>query len=187
MIKDAFLVAVFVALTFVCWGAYGPTLHKGQMAMGGSRLRPLLCVGIAYFAIAVVVPVVALALGQESAGKFTFWGVSWSLAGGALGAIGALGIILAFNYGGSPAYVMPFVFGFAPLINGFITVGLSGKYREMSSLTLGGMMAGLIMVSMGAFLVLFCAQKVAMHKPPQSAVAPEEHAAAEAPAESTAQ
>ncbi len=169
MIKDAFLVAAFVALTFVCWGAYGPTLHKGQMAMGGSRLRPLLCVGIAYFAIAVIVPVVALVLGQESGGRFTFGGVAWSLAGGALGALGALGIILAFNYGGSPAYVMPFVFGFAPLVNALITVGLSGKYKEMNSLTLGGMMAGLIMVSLGAFIVLFCAQKVAMHKPQHAA------------------
>ncbi|MBX9790637.1 MAG: hypothetical protein K2Y37_17100 [Pirellulales bacterium] len=169
MIKDAVLVAAFVALTFVCWGAYGPTLHKGQVAMGGSRLRPLLCVGLAYFAIAVVVPSVLLWLGQESSGRFTFTGVSWSLFGGALGALGALGIILAFNYGGSPAYVMPFVFGFAPLVNGFITVGLSGKYKEMNSLTLGGMMAGLIMVSMGAFIVLFCAQKVASHKPPAPA------------------
>jgi hypothetical protein len=186
VIKDAFLVAAFVALTFVCWGAYGPTLHKGQMAMGGSRLRPLLCVGLAYFAIAVLVPVVAMSLGQESTGRFTFTGVAWSLAGGALGALGALGIILAFNYGGSPAYVMPFVFGFAPLINGFITVGLSGKYKEMNSLTLGGMMAGLIMVSMGAFLVLFCAQKVGMHKPQPSAPASAEAADAEARAESAA-
>ena len=172
MIKDmkmVLLVAGFVALTFACWGAYGPTLHKGQMAMGGSRLRPLLCVGLAYFAIAVVVPSVLLWLGQEANGRFTFSGVSWSLFGGALGALGALGIILAFNYGGSPAYVMPFVFGFAPLVNAFITVGISGKYKEMNALTLGGMMAGLIMVSMGAFIVLFCAQKVASHKPSQAA------------------
>ncbi len=168
MIKDmkmVLLVAGFVALTFACWGAYGPTLHKGQMAMGGSRLRPLLCVGLAYFAIAVVVPAVLLWLGQEANGRFTFSGVSWSLFGGTLGALGALGIILAFNFGGSPAYVMPFVFGFAPLVNAFITVGISGKYKEMNALTLGGMMAGLIMVSMGAFIVLFCAQKVASHKP----------------------
>ena len=180
MIKDAVLVAAFVALTFVCWGAYGPTLHKGQVAMGGSRLRPLLCVGLAYFGIAVLVPIVGLTLGQESAGRFSFGGVVWSLAGGALGALGALGIILAFNYGGSPAYVMPFVFGFAPLVNGFITVGLSGKYKEMNSLTLGGMMAGLIMVSMGAFIVLFCAQKVASHKPPAA------NTSAEAPSEAGA-
>lgn len=167
--KMVLLVAGFVALTFACWGAYGPTLHKGQMAMGGSRLRPLLCVGLAYMAIAVVVPAVLLWLGQEANGRFTFSGVSWSLFGGTLGALGALGIILAFNYGGSPAYVMPFVFGFAPLVNAFITVGISGKYKEMNSLTLGGMMAGLIMVSMGAFIVLFCAQKVASHKPSQAA------------------
>ena len=32
------------------------------------------------------------------------------------GAIGALGIILAFNFGGKPVYVMPLVFGGAPVI-----------------------------------------------------------------------
>ena len=33
-----------------------PWARPGQMKMEGSRLRPLICVGLAYFAIAVVVP-----------------------------------------------------------------------------------------------------------------------------------
>ena len=36
---------------------------------------------------------------------------------GALGAIGAVCIIFAFRAGGLPTYVMPIVFGGAPLIN----------------------------------------------------------------------
>ena len=50
------LVCLFTALTAVSFGCYGPTLHKGQVAMAGSRLRPFLCVGVAYFLVAVVVP-----------------------------------------------------------------------------------------------------------------------------------
>lgn len=163
--KDMLLVFAFIALTFFCWGAYGPVLHNGQLAMQGSRLRPLLCVGLAYFAIAVVVPIVILSIRGE-AGSWTAGGIFWSLFGGALGAIGALGIILAFNFGGKPAYVMPLVFGFAPIINAFLTVGISRAYRDMSPTMLGGMMAGIIMVAVGGFLVLFCAQKGRpAHKP----------------------
>ena len=51
-----FEVLLAVALALLSWGAYGPVLHKGQAAMGGSRLRPLICIGVAYFLIAVLVP-----------------------------------------------------------------------------------------------------------------------------------
>ena len=42
------------------WGLYGPSLHAGQTKLG-SPFRALLCVGIAYFIVGVIVPVVALA------------------------------------------------------------------------------------------------------------------------------
>ncbi len=38
------------------WGLYGPVLHRGQVELG-SPMRALLCVGIAYFLIGVLVPV----------------------------------------------------------------------------------------------------------------------------------
>ena len=84
-------------------GRYGPVLHKGQAAMHHSRLRPLICVGLAYFAIAVVVPDMILADAPEtSAYSNVLHGTFWCLAGGAFGAVGALGIILAFNSAGGP-------------------------------------------------------------------------------------
>ena len=51
-------------LTFVCgavlaWGMYGVTLHRGQAQLA-SPLRALLCVGFAYFLIAVLVPSVTM-------------------------------------------------------------------------------------------------------------------------------
>ena len=159
-------------LTICCWGVYGPVLHRGQAAMGGGRLKPLICVGLAYFAIAVVVPVAMLNMLGE-AGHWTFRGVVWSLAGGAAGAIGALGIILAFNFGGKPAYVMPLVFGCAPVVNAFITMYWAGTWSEMRP----AFLAGLILVGMGAMMVLYFAPKApsghapAAHAKPASASA----------------
>ena len=100
----------------LCWGAYGPTLHKGQAAMKNSRLRPLLCVGLAYFADRRVRA--ADHPGGQSRGEpaSTFSGTMWSLLAGAAGAIGALGIIMAFNFGGKPVFVMPLIFGGAPVV-----------------------------------------------------------------------
>ena len=43
---------------------------------------------------------------------------------GALGAIGAVCIIFAFRAGGLPTYVMPIVFGGAPVINVLTTMAL---------------------------------------------------------------
>ncbi len=147
-------VLLSIGLTAVCWGAYGPMLHKGQIKMGGSRLRPFLCVGISYLLIAVLVPLAMTPMFPE-AGSWTVVGTLWSLAGGALGALGALGIILAFNFGGKPIFVMPLVFGFAPLINTFITVAEEGTSTNLSPLFFGS----LLLAIAGAVTVLLFAPK----------------------------
>jgi hypothetical protein len=151
-------VTLFTALTALTWGVYGPVLHRGQMKMGGSRLRPFTCVGIAYFLIAVIVPVVLLVAGFDH-GHFEFGGAMWSLGGGAAGAIGALGIIMAFNFGGKPVFVMPLVFGCAPVINTLTTMLIS-KNQPPSPM----FYAGLIVVLTGAVTVLVFAPK-APHAP----------------------
>jgi len=115
------LIIASVAGAVLSWGAYGPVLHKGQMKMGGSRLRPFLCVGIAYFIMAVAFPLALLAV-LPTAGTWNTPGILWSLAGGTAGAVGALGIIYAFNFGGKPIFVMPLVFGLAPIMNTITTL-----------------------------------------------------------------
>jgi hypothetical protein len=162
------MIALFTLMTAACWGAYGPTLHRGQMAMAGSRLRPFLCVGAAYFLIAVLVPLLLLTQWADP-GAFTFTGTVWSLAGGAAGAVGALGIILAFTFGGKPIFVMPLVFGGAPVVNTFVSVTQAGQWGELHVM----FFAGLIVVIAGAVTVLVFAPK------------PEPHAAPPAPAEPT--
>ena len=155
---NGLLVALSVALTALCWGAYGPVLHKGQAKMKGSRLRPFLCVGLAYFVIAVIAPLMMLDVIDDPGSFDNLSGIAWSFAAGATGAIGALGIIYAFNFGGKPLFVMPLVFGFAPVINtfyGIITRNLFGQVPTLFYVSLG-------MVILGAVLVLVLAPR----KPP---------------------
>jgi hypothetical protein len=152
---DWFLRLLFVAVTILCWGSYGPVLHKGQAAMNHSRMRPFLCVGLAYFAIAVVVPHIILAGWPEESHYASFTGTLSSLAAGAAGAIGALGIIMAFNFGGNPVYVMPLVFGGAPVISTLFTAAEKGLLSELHPMFL----AGLILAVAGSGMVLFFAPR----------------------------
>ncbi len=169
------LIPLSIALAALCWGSYGPILHKGQMKMAGSRLRPFLCVGLAYFVIAVLLPMPLVQFFHEPGG-FNFLGTAWSLAGGAAGAIGALGIIMAFNSGGKPIYVMPLVFGGAPVVNTFTTVVTERTYADLSPLFL----ASLIVVIAGAATVLVFAPR---HAKPAAAPPPSEDDEATVPAD----
>jgi hypothetical protein len=149
-----FLRVLAIVLAIGSWGAYGPVLHKGQAAMHHSRLRPLLCVGLAYFAIAVVIPDMILADFPETS-TYQSWGTIWSLLGGTFGALGALGIILAFNSGGRPVFVMPLVFGGAPVINTLVAIASNKAWGSVSPF----FWAGLILVVAGAAMVLVLAPR----------------------------
>ena len=89
--RNLLMVLPFVAMTFLAWGNYGPLMHEGQYGMGGARWKPFICVGLAYFLIAVVVPLFVLNTKGES-GKWTLGGTIWSLTAGAITTIGALGM-----------------------------------------------------------------------------------------------
>src|SRR5215213_7718467 len=114
---------IFFALgAALSWGIYGPILHKGQIQLG-NPLRALLCVGLAYFLVGVLVPVGSLGTQGELKG-FNSGGVIAATVGGALGALGAVCIIWAFRNGGTPMYVMPLVFGGAPLVNVLVSMAM---------------------------------------------------------------
>jgi hypothetical protein len=140
---------VFVLGAVVSWGMYGPALHKGQVALG-SPLRALLCVGVAYFGIGVLVPVIALA-SQGGLKDFTAGGtVAATLAGG-LGAIGAVCIIWAFRTGGVPTYVMPLVFGGAPVVNVLVSMWLHPPKVAPNPM----LYLGFVLAAAGAGMVLY--------------------------------
>jgi hypothetical protein len=164
-----------IALTAFCWGVYGPVLHFGRDAMQ-SALRPFVCVGLAYFLIAVIAPVVLMARGREK-GSWTATGVLWSLLAGAAGSLGALGVILALTAGGRPIYVMPLVFGGAPVVNTLLTAFLNKAFSQLKA----PFLAGLILVITGAVTVLvFKPQPQAGHAEKSAAVSTEAGAAVEA-------
>ena len=131
----------------LCWGMYGPILHKGQVALG-NPLRALLCVGIAYFLVGVLVPL--LALGGSMKG-FNTEGAMFATFGGALGAVGAVCIIFAFRSGGLPTYVMPLVFGLAPVVNVLYSMATHPPRTSPNPL----LYVGFVLAALGAGLVLY--------------------------------
>jgi uncharacterized membrane protein len=134
------------------WGLYGPALHTGQTRLGGNPFRALLCVGLAYMLIGVIVPLTALASqGELNAKGWTMGGFTQATLAGGLGALGAVFIIYAFKAGGLPAYVMPIVFGGAPVVNVLFTMYLHPPKETPNPM----LWVGFLLVAAGASLVLY--------------------------------
>jgi len=140
---------IFVLGAVLSWGIYGVVLHRGQVQLG-NPLRALLCVGIAYFLIGVLVPVIAL-WRQGALNGFNSEGSAMATLAGALGALGAVCIIWAFKSGGLPVYVMPLVFGGAPLVNVLTSILLHPPKQSPNPL----LYVGFILAAVGAGLVLY--------------------------------
>lgn len=140
---------IFVAGAVLSWGAYGVLLAQGQSQLG-NPLKALLCVGAAYFLIGVIVPVAALGA-QGGLSGFNTSGLMTATIAGALGAIGAACIIYAFRAGGLPVYVMPLVFGGAPIVNVLVSMAMNPPKDAVNPL----LYAGFILASAGAGMVLY--------------------------------
>jgi drug/metabolite transporter (DMT)-like permease len=150
--------ALFVILAGLCWGVYVPLVAEGGMQLR-SPFAAFLCVGGAYFLLAVLLPILILRV----RGKSPAWngrGVTLASLAGAAGAVGALCVIFAtVVFHGPPLFVAPVIFALAPVINtvvslfwhpdeGAFTVGAPREPVHWS-LYLGVVLAGL-----GAALVL---------------------------------
>jgi len=139
---------VFVIGAALSWGTYGPLMHNGQVALG-SPIRAFLCVGVAYFLLAVLVPGGILTL-QDEPGQFTAAGTGWGLLAGTVGAIGACCVIFAFRNGGSPIYVMPLIFGGAPIVNTIVSMIQHPPKTAPNPL----FFVGIAMAGVAAYLIL---------------------------------
>ena len=140
---------IFVAGAVLSWGAYGALLYEGQAQLG-NPLKALLCVGVAYFLIGVLVPVAGLNA-QGALSGFNTNGLIMATIAGALGAAGAACIIWAFKAGGLPFYVMPLVFGGAPIINVLLAMVMHPPKDAPNPL----LYAGFLLASIGAAMVLY--------------------------------
>lgn len=166
------LMAIAAITTALFWGIYGPLLTWGHNAMtvkvegkdvSYGRLRPFICVGVAYLIVAIVAPAVFIQLGimEPGEGLFSGWswnGILWSLIAGGAGALGAFFLLVALNYAPTKPYpppllVMPLVFGCAPVINAIFTMWSRNKWN-VNPLFL----AGMILVAVGAVTVIIGSQ-----------------------------
>ena len=131
------------------WGMYGPMLHKGQVALG-NPMRALLCVGVAYLLVAILIPGGTLVSQGEMQG-FNTQGTLFATLAGVLGAFGAIFVIWAFRAGGVPNYVMPIVFGIAPLVNVVYTM-----YQHPPKVAPNPLLyVGFVLAALGAGMVLY--------------------------------
>ncbi len=142
---------LFVVCTILCWGAYVPMIHHGQMAFGtkNSALRAFLFIGAAYFLIAALT-LAYLILSKSEPLQLTRQGVTLSMVAGVLGALGALGIVFALKSGGFPLTVAPLVFAGAPIINTLVSM-LWDKPTKPPSVMF---YLGIVLACVGAAIVL---------------------------------
>lgn len=141
---------VFVIGAALSWGAYVPMIHQGQVLLERGALRAFLCVGVAYFMTAVVVPLALLLGPKMEPMEFNAPGVKMATIAGVLGAAGALCVILALKSGGSPLYVAPLVFAGAPIVNAFVSMA----WHKPKAAPEPWFWLGLALAAVGAGLVL---------------------------------
>lgn len=122
------IVLLFVAGAALSWGLYVPSVHEAAMA-AKSNLRAFLLVGVAYFIVAVMIPLLMIYVMHfdptvKGTPNFSLSTINWGLTAGTFGAVGALCVIFAVTAAGKGGaiYVAPLVFAGAPIINTIATI-----------------------------------------------------------------
>jgi hypothetical protein len=190
----------YVILAGLSWGTYVPLIFYGGTELTtkpgtiGGRLASILCVGVAYFMLAVVVPVILMSLRDDAKPEWKTNGLIFSALAGVAGAVGAICVIFASKAavdsakaeGINPAtyriYIAPLIFSLAPAINTLLSLIWHPKPGDPwhFSFELPGwkLPAGIVLVAVGTFLVLMSkeemeASKGPAPKPPEVAPAPQ--------------
>jgi drug/metabolite transporter (DMT)-like permease len=188
----------YVILAGLAWGTYVPLIFYGGTELTtkpgtiGGRLASILCVGGAYFVLAVVIPVVLMATRDDARPDWKTAGLVFSALAGAAGAIGAICVIFASKAavdaakleGVNPAtyriYIAPLIFCLAPLINTLVSSVWHPKPGDPFHFALEfpgwKLWLGIILVAAGTFFVLYSKEEAEAQKSPAAknpaAVAP---------------
>src|SRR5262245_55438101 len=127
---------LYVGLAGLAWGTYVPLIFYGGNELGkppGSRLMAILCVGVAYFVIAVLLPLGMFLSKQAEWPSIRTTGIVFSGLAGVAGAVGALCVVFASSSATAQAigekvspgtyrvYIGPLIFGLAPVINTLVS------------------------------------------------------------------
>jgi hypothetical protein len=176
---------LYSLLAGLAWGTYVPIIFFGGSELGGkpaSRIAGILCVGVAYFVIGVVLPAVLFLTGQQkwSDVNLSANGLIFSGLAGVAGAVGAICVVFATkaaiaaaNADGVPpptykVYIAPIIFGLAPIINVLISMiwhPKAGRWLHFGFEMPGWkLLVGIVLVGIGAALVLFSKEEVEAQK-----------------------
>ena len=172
----------YVVLAGLSWGTYVPIIFYGGTELTtkpgtiGGRLASILCVGIAYFVMAVLVPLVMMQLRDDAQPEWKTNGLVFSGLAGVMGAVGAICVIFASKAavdaakveGVNPAtyriYIAPLIFCLAPMINTLMSLVWHPKpgdpwnfHLEIPSWHLP---VGIALIAGGVFLVLYSKEAV---------------------------
>ena len=186
---------LYAILAGLCWGTYVPFVQQGIAGLTTSDGRPqalgsFLCVGVAYFLIAVLFPV-GMFVSGEAQPRWNTYGITFATLAGVAGALGALCVILS-NRSAVQAfgresmqyrmYIGPVIFALAPVLNTVVSMIWHPNPTEgalhfgIKDLPGWKMWVGILMTGAGAALVLYSKEEAEVsHKaPPRPVVAPAE-------------
>jgi len=179
----------WVLLAGLSWGTYVPLIFYGGSELGGksaSRILAILCVGVAYFLIAVLFPLWLFVSGKEQWPDWSTTGLVFSGLAGVAGAIGALCVVFASKSAIDAAkaaslppgtfrlYIAPLIFGMAPVINTLVSLVWHPKpgapfHFGLEDLPGWKLWLGIVLVGAGAFLVLYSKEESETAKPATTA------------------
>lgn len=173
---------LFVAIAGLSWGTYVPVVFYGgrelttNPAQMGGRLTSILCVGISYFVLAVLIPLVLFLTKRHAWPPLKATGLTFSALAGVMGAVGAIAVIFAskaavftareqgLDEGTYRVYIAPLIFGLAPVINTLVSLfwhpapGNPWHFGLKQAPGLG-LLGGIVLVGAGAFLVLYAKEQ----------------------------
>ena len=151
------LVLLFVAGAALSWGVYVPVVHRAASELK-SNLRAFMFVGIAYFLVAVLIPVFFIFIlrsdpTEKPGVNFSSLAMAWGIGAGIAGAVGALCVIFAATYAGKEGVIVvaPLVFAGAPIIN---TIATITYFHPVKTLPDWRFFLGLAMAAAGAAMVM---------------------------------
>ena len=117
---------LFALIKVEALGVYGILLHASRIAMLDSthaQYKTLLFAGVGYSLVAIVGSVLILRF-KGIQWRFPIKGIILATSAGAASGTTALGILLAFQAGGTPAVVMTILFTGASLINAVVALAV---------------------------------------------------------------
>lgn len=180
----------YVILAGLSWGVYVPLIFFGGTELTtrpgtiGGRLASILCVGIAYFVMAVVIPLILMGVRDDAKPEWKTTGLIFSGLAGVAGAVGAICVIFASKAAVDAAiaegattpadkaayriYIAPLIFSLAPAVNTLLSLVWHPKPGDpwVFDFEMPGwkLPAGIVLVGLGTFLVLMSKEEAEVHK-----------------------